>query len=63
MNYKIKALRALVGKRQVDLSQETGIPQSKISLIEGGLTRIREDEKIAIAQALRCKPEELFPTR
>jgi len=60
MNRRLKAIRALRGLRQVDLSKQTGISQSKISLIEGGLARIREEEKTAIATALGERPEVLF---
>ena len=61
MNRRLKALRALVGKRQVDISRETGISQGRLSLIEGGLTRIREEEKKAIAQALGHRADQIFP--
>lgn len=62
MNRKLKALRALNGKRQVDISRETGISQSRLSLIEGGLTRIRDEEKRAIAEAVGGEPAVLFPS-
>lgn len=61
MNRRLKAMRALRGLRQVDLSQQTGISQSKISLIEGGLTRMRQSEKESIASALGENSEALFP--
>lgn len=62
MNRRIKAIRAFRGLRQVDLSKRTGIGQSRISLIEGGFSRIRDEEKRAIAEALGEKPEVLFPS-
>jgi len=61
MNNRLRALRVFAGKRQIDISAETGISQSRLSLIEGGLSRIRDEEKRAIANALGQKPEMLFP--
>lgn len=61
MNNRLRALRVFAGKRQVDISAETGISQSKLSLIEGGLIRICDEEKRAIAVALGTKAELLFP--
>ncbi len=61
MNRRIKAIRAFRGLRQVDLGKRTGIGQSRISLIEGGFSRIRDEEKRAIAEALGEKLEVLFP--
>jgi DNA-binding XRE family transcriptional regulator len=44
--------RAKKRKTQWDLRQETGIHQSKISLIEHGYVEPSEKEKAAIAKAL-----------
>ena len=46
---------------QWDISVKTGIPQSKLSLIERGYINPREDEKKKIAKALGCKVMEVFP--
>lgn len=61
MSRKIKALRALEGKTQYDISRESGICQSRISLIENGYLRPQKEEAEAFAHALGCKPGELFP--
>lgn len=44
--------RAIKKKTQWDVRKETGIHQSKISLIEHGYVNPTDDEKTAIAQAL-----------
>ena len=61
MSRKLKALRALEGKTQYDISRESGICQSRISLIENGYVKVQREEAAAIAHVLGRKPEELFP--
>ena len=46
---------------QYDVALKTGLPQSKISLIENGYTAVKEEEKRKIAKALGCKVLEVFP--
>jgi transcriptional regulator with XRE-family HTH domain len=48
----LKIVRHLNNKNQYDLSRETCIPQSKISLIENGYLSPNDQEKVAIAKAL-----------
>jgi transcriptional regulator with XRE-family HTH domain len=57
MNLKI--IRAVQGINQYELNQRTSIPQSKISLIERGYAMPKEEEKIAIANALGFKVDEI----
>jgi predicted transcriptional regulator len=45
---------------QYELRIATGIPQSKISLIENGLVKPRDDEKKRIAKALRVRSDEIW---
>ncbi len=44
-----------------DLSQNTGIDPSKISLIERGYKAPSADEKRKIAKALNCDVTDIFP--
>jgi transcriptional regulator with XRE-family HTH domain len=46
---------------QYHLAKRTGIPQTKISLIERELIEPTPDERKRIAQALGCAVEELWP--
>ncbi len=47
------------GKTQIDLWQETGIPQWRISLIERGISP-KPDEARKLAEALQVSPREIF---
>jgi len=51
--------RAKKRKTQWDLRKETGIHQSKISLIEHGYVKPSETEKLAIASALGFHVDEI----
>lgn len=57
----LREVRFLKGLNQWDLSIKTGIPQSKLSLMERGYVEAKEEEKIKIAEALGCKVEDIFP--
>ena len=57
----LKEARFFKGLNQWDISVKTGIPQSKLSLIERGYIKPREDEKKKIAKALNCKVTDIFP--
>lgn len=57
----LKEARFFKGLNQWDISVKTGIPQSKLSLIERGYIEPREDEKRKIAKVLGCKVAEIFP--
>ena len=45
-----------------DIQQGTGIPQSRLSLIERDLVVARPDEQERVAEALQCEVERLFPS-
>ena len=57
---KMKIHRVMVGKSQLEIERDSGIPQWKISLIERGLPP-NPDEAAKIANALGVKPAEIFP--
>jgi len=61
MNTRMKKARFEAKKTQVQISQLTGIHQSKISFIEGGFWNPTEEEKIKIANALGIEKTQLFP--
>ena len=58
---RLKEFRFFKGISQPLLALETGIQQSKISLIENNLLVPREEEKKKIADALGVSIEKLFP--
>ncbi len=55
----LRIVRAIRKLRQWDITEKTGIPQSRISLIENGMIAPKEDERKAIARALEMRPEEI----
>jgi len=57
----LKTARFFKGFNQWDISIKTGIPQSRISLIERGYVDPKDEEKKALAEALNCRKEEIFP--
>lgn len=58
---EIKIKRVIRGLTQYDLMAETGIPQSRLSLIERGYIIPKDEEKTKLAQCLGCKEKDLFP--
>ncbi len=56
----LKLCRVGAGYTQAQISQQTNIPQPRISLLERGLIP-NADEVAAISQALKANPCELFP--
>ena len=58
---KLREARFKKRYNQWDVSLKTGIPQSKVSLIERGYVNPNEDEKKRLARALDCQIEEMFP--
>ena len=48
----LRTHRVIKGKKQWDVTRETGIPQTKVSLIENGYVSPSESEKTKIAEAL-----------
>jgi len=57
----LREARFFKGLNQWDISVKTGIPQSKLSLVERGYIDLREDEKKKIAKVLDCKVANIFP--
>jgi DNA-binding XRE family transcriptional regulator len=57
----LKQARFFKSLNQWDISLRTGIPQSRLSLIERNYVDPKEDEKKKIAKALNCKVEDIFP--
>ena len=57
----LKEARFFKGLNQWDISVKTGIPQSKLSLIERGYVDPKKDEKKKIAKALGYKVTDIFP--
>ena len=57
---KIKAYRFIADLTQDELGKITGIDHAKISRIERGFIKPREEEKKKIATALNAEPEDLF---
>ncbi len=56
----IKEARFHAGLSQYDVSLKTGIPQSKLSLIENGYAKPLPCDKKKLAEALRVKECDLF---
>lgn len=57
---RLREVRVVKRVSQFQLRLQTGIHQSKVSLIENGLVTPREDEKKRLAKALGVKPEEIW---
>jgi transcriptional regulator with XRE-family HTH domain len=57
---RLREVRVIKRVSQFRLRLLTDIHQSKISLIENGLVKPREDEKKKLAQALNVKVEEIW---
>ena len=60
MNVKLKMKIFELGKRQIRLAQETGIPESYLSKVVNGWIEPKIEVKQKIAKALRCKIEDIF---
>jgi len=58
---RLREIRVVKRFTQFRLRIETGIHQSKISLIENGLVQPNQAEEKKLAQALGVKAEDLFP--
>ena len=44
-----------------DIERRTGIDVAKISLVERGYRNPRDEEKLKLAKALKCRVEDIFP--
>jgi DNA-binding XRE family transcriptional regulator len=62
MSNRLRELRATRRMTQFQLRLETGIHQSKISLIENDWVMPRKDESEAIAKAMGCTVDDIFGT-
>ena len=49
---QIREIRKKAGVSQWKLAAVSGVHQSRISLIENGLTSARDDEKVSLCEAL-----------
>jgi len=56
----LKGRRFIKGKTQWQLSHETGIAQSRISLIENNLSQPSKKEMVLLSEALGYSPEEIW---
>ena len=61
MNTKLRLIRLQQRISQWELAKETGVGQSRISLYENDLMELNTREKEAIAKALECSLNEIFP--
>jgi transcriptional regulator with XRE-family HTH domain len=59
---RLREIRVIKRISQFQLRLKTSIHQSKISLIENGLVKPREDERKRLAKALNVKLEEIWGT-
>mgnify|MGYP001225041895 CR=1 FL=1 len=57
----LKEARFNAGLSQYDVALKTGIPQSKISLIENKYSNPNPEERKKIAKAVKSKQEDIFP--
>jgi transcriptional regulator with XRE-family HTH domain len=55
----LKVIRTVKNINQYELNRRTGIPQSRISLIERGYVQPNEKEKTAVANALGVEVDEI----
>ena len=60
MNLKLKMQILKLGKRQVALAQEIGVPEAVLSKIVNGWIQPGDDLKERIAGALNCELREIF---
>ena len=58
---KVRETRVIKRITQFQLRINTGIHQSKISLIENGYVEARDDEKKRLSRALGVTSQDLFP--
>ena len=56
----LRAKRILKGLTLYDIWQTSGIDPARLSLVERGYKELRPDEVKKLAEALNCKPDELF---
>jgi transcriptional regulator with XRE-family HTH domain len=55
----LKKSRLLSGKRQIDVFNETRIWPGRLSMLENGLLRPRQEEIELLAKVYRTSPEQL----
>jgi len=61
MNIKLKTKILESGKPQIAIARELEIPEPLLSKVVNGWVEAKPELKNRIAQALRCKAEEIFP--
>ena len=61
MNLVLKMRILKSGKKQIALAHEIGVPEPVFSKIVNGWIRPKQSVKNKIAEALNCKPEDIFP--
>ena len=54
--------RILLGLRQIDIAAAVGISPVQLSNLELGRTEAGPELRAALAAALGCRPEDLFPS-
>lgn len=59
----IRSLRMALQMSQTALADAVGVKQQSVSYWEKGITAPRDDQKLAIAQALKTDVAYLFPLR
>ena len=57
----LREARFHAGLSQYDIALKTGIPQSKISLIENEYSIPNAEERKKISKAVKSKQEDIFP--
>lgn len=59
--HRVSERRKVCRLSQAELADLSGLSQSAISRIETGEIAVQDSQKVAIAGALRCTIESLFP--
>lgn len=57
----LKIQRAVIGYTQFDVFLKTGIPQCRMSLIENGYIKPKDEEMRKLAKILKCRIVDIFP--
>jgi len=60
VKHPIRMIRIMKGKTLDDLHLGTGIQISKLSRLERGIIRVKDEEKEALGKTLNVDPSELF---
>lgn len=60
IGHKITVRRAVLRMNQAELARRIGVAQSYISMLERGERTLNDEKLERIAEALKCKPEDLL---